>query len=172
MTNWYGVHIQPRTEKKVKYFFEEKGIENYLPLRKSLRQWSDRKKWVELPVISGYIFVNINVKNRSQVLQTDYVRGFVRFSGSDAIIPMEQINIMKYMLGQTGIEVKTDFNNYIKGEPVRVIAGPLTGIKGNLVSIKNRKSIIFLVEHININILVELPPFQIEKVNKYKSSKN
>ena len=61
--NWYAVYTKPRSEKKLADRLNEHGIEAYLPLRKTLKQWSDRKKMVEEPLITSYVFVNITNEN-------------------------------------------------------------------------------------------------------------
>ena len=49
--HWYAVYTRPRSEKKALITLSEDGYEVYLPLKKTLRQWSDRKKWIEFPLI-------------------------------------------------------------------------------------------------------------------------
>ena len=164
MKNWYAIYVRPRAEKKVSLTFVEKRLEHYLPLNKCLRQWSDRKKWVEIPVISGYIFVKIDKSERLDILKTDFVHGFVRYLGKEAVIPEIQIKTMKYILGQADFDVEIDFSNYKKDQPVRVLAGPLAGVTGNLVSVRNRKKLIIRLEQINLNIILEIPVNQVELI--------
>ena len=57
---WYPVYTHPRAEKKAHQALSNKGIETYLPLRRQLKQWSDRKKWVDEPFIKSYLFVHIS----------------------------------------------------------------------------------------------------------------
>ena len=52
------MYTRPRWEKKIASLLDSRGIENYLPLNKILKQWSDRKKIVQEPLFKGYIFVN------------------------------------------------------------------------------------------------------------------
>ena len=73
------------------------------------------------------------------------------------------------MLGQNEFDIKIDNSNYKIGEFVRVIAGPLIGLKGNLVSIKNRRTLVVQLAQINLNILVEIPSSHIEKEKKLNS---
>jgi transcription antitermination factor NusG len=168
MKNWYALYVRPRTEKKVSVSFGEKNLEHYLPLRKCLHQWSDRKKWVELPVISGYVFVKIAPNERLDVLKTDFVLGFVRYLGTDALIPEDQMNTMKCILSQPDIQVGIDFSNYPKGQPVRIIAGPLLGLIGNLYSGRNQKKILIRIEQINMNMIIEIPGSHVEIINDSK----
>jgi len=58
---WYVVYTTPRGEKKANHRLEEKGIETYLPLRKTIRQWSDRKKKIEVPLFTSYLFVYVDL---------------------------------------------------------------------------------------------------------------
>lgn len=67
--NWYAIRVKSRSEKKVLFDLVELQIEAYLPIQRKLRQWSDRKKWVETPLISGYVFVYISRKEYEAVLR-------------------------------------------------------------------------------------------------------
>ena len=62
---WYAIYVNSRAEKKVEADLTCKGIETFLPLKKSLRKWSDRKKWIDMPLIPGYCFVKIVLKINS-----------------------------------------------------------------------------------------------------------
>src|SRR5512140_1670119 len=67
--HWYALYTRPRAEKMVYSRLEEGGIEAFLPLYKTLRKWSDRKKLVEKPLFSSYVFVNVNNTIRPKVLR-------------------------------------------------------------------------------------------------------
>lgn len=54
--HWYPVYTNPRAEKKTYEQLVRKSIEVYLPLKKTLKQWSDRKKWVQEPFNLFYLF--------------------------------------------------------------------------------------------------------------------
>ena len=78
--NWYAIYVRSRHEKYVYSELQQKGIESSLPLVTQTRQWSDRKKKVEVPLFRGYVFVNIDIsKDKMNVLQTDGVVKFVTF---------------------------------------------------------------------------------------------
>ena len=93
--HWYAVYVKSRAEKKAQIELQQKGIENFLPLQRKLRQWSDRKKWVEMPLIPGYLFVRISRKEYDLTLQSTQVVSFVRFEGTAATIPDNQIDYLK-----------------------------------------------------------------------------
>jgi len=163
--NWYAVYTRSRAEKKVLLELEFQGIEAYLPLHRKLRQWSDRKKWVEVPLISGYIFVSITRKEYDKVLQTIGVVSYVRFEGKAAIIPSDQIEFIKKMLLQTDIDIEVTAQQFTPGDKVEVTIGPLIGLTGQLVSFKGKKRVAVQLNQLNLSILVNLPANQIQKIS-------
>ncbi len=162
--NWFAVYTRSRAEKKVQLEFELEEIESYLPLQKKLRQWSDRKKWVESPLIPGYIFVRISRRDYDKVLKTPNVVSYVRFEGTAAIIPDNQIETIKQLLRQHEMEIEVSYDNFKKGDPVEVMAGPLIGTKGKLVLFKGKKRVAIELEQMNLSLTVEVPLNEIRKV--------
>src|SRR5215831_6448579 len=65
---WYAVHLRPRCEKLVALQLRNKGYEEYLPMYRSRRRWSDRVKKIELPLFPGYIFCKFDVEKRLPIL--------------------------------------------------------------------------------------------------------
>jgi transcription antitermination factor NusG len=155
---WYVIYTRSRAEKKVLDEMNFKNIECFLPLQKKLRQWKDRKKWVEMPLIPGYAFVHINRKEYDKVLQTNHVVGYVRFEGKAAIIPDEQIYALKQMITQFDVEVDVSDKNFTKGKKIEIIAGPLMGLRGELTEIRGKNRFIVRIVHIKTTFSVELSP--------------
>src|SRR5690606_31500916 len=133
MTPWYAIYTKSRFEKKVFGRLIEKDIEAYLPLHKELKIWSDRKKWVEEPLIRSYVFVRIEDKDHLKVLKTPGVIKFVQIDGKTATIPPLQIKTLQRVLeGKADLEI-TD-KNFKPGDPVVITEGNLKGIAGELVT--------------------------------------
>jgi transcription antitermination factor NusG len=154
---WHVVYTRSRAEKKVQLELTIKQIENFLPMQKKLRQWKDRKKWVEMPLMSGYCFVNITKKEYDLVLQTNNVVSYVRFEGKAAIIPDDQIDSIKKMLKQYDFEVNVTSDNFAPGKMVEVIEGPMIGLKGELVKAQGKNKFIIRLNQINSVVSVEVP---------------
>ncbi len=157
LKQWYVVYTRSRTEKKVQQELDFKNIENFLPIQKKLRQWKDRKKWVEMPLMSGYCFVNITRKEYDLVLQTNNVVSYVRFEGKAATIPENQIESLKQMLKQYDFEVEVTNENFAPGKRVEVIEGPLIGLRGELIEARGRNKFIIRFSEINSIFSVEVP---------------
>lgn len=146
LKKWIVVRSKPRSEKIAYDQLLEKGIEAYLPLLKERRKWSDRKKWVEFPLFSSYLFANIELKNSIFVLQTHGVSSLVKFGEEIAIV---QENIIKTIkLAIDGGYQLTPTEYFIAGNEVEVIEGPMKGVKGIIVQLKGKDRLIIKIDAI------------------------
>ncbi|RZJ80487.1 MAG: UpxY family transcription antiterminator, partial [Flavobacterium sp.] len=148
---WYPVYTRSRAEKKAYDELIRKGIISYLPLRKTLKQWSDRKKIVEEPLIKCYLFVYISSKEYAEVLMTNGIARFIYFSGKIAAMPDQQIDHLKLLLATE--EELAIFDYDIKpGEKVLIKAGPFKDIVAEMVSVHNKQRIILRLDNIGYAI--------------------
>lgn len=150
---WYAVYTRSRNEKKVFLELNKSGIEAYLPLRKTLKQWTDRKKWVEEPLFRSYVFVKIKEKEYLNVLQVNGAVRFICFSGHAAPIPEWQIVSLKLLL-DTGSDYIVNTGHLKPGEPVEIVTGALAGFKGEILTIKGDKKIVLRISHLGFNLEV------------------
>ena len=155
--NWYAIRVKSRSEKRVYTDLTEQGIEAYLPLQKKLRQWSDRKKWVEMPLISGYVFVYISRKEYEIVLRVFNVVSYIYFEGKAAVIREEDINLLKRMLGQVDVELEITEEQFKPGQKVEIIAGPLLGVIGELIEFKGKNKVALRIPPLGYTVLIEAP---------------
>ncbi len=159
---WYAVYVRSRSEKKVFKQLIEQGTDSYLPLLKTLRQWSDRKKMVELPLFSSYVFVNISPKQFDYVLNVQGIVKFVNFDDKPATIPEKQIESLRLLLF-SGEKFEIGFDEFKLGEKVEVIAGPLKGFNGILADYKGKKRVLLRIETINQSLFVQIRPSYLKK---------
>jgi transcription antitermination factor NusG len=154
---WYPVYTRSRAEKKAFDELNRKAILAYLPLNKTVKQWSDRKKIVEVPLIKSYLFVYISAKEYAEVLMTNGIARFIYFSGQIASIPDQQINDLKLLLA-TDADLEVIDYDIKPGERVLIKAGPFKGIIAELVSVQNKQRIVLRLQNmgyaININTSV------------------
>jgi transcription antitermination factor NusG len=155
---WHAVYVSSRTEKKITDLLNNKGIEAYVPIIKTMRQWSDRKKMVELPLLNGYVFVKINSAENEKVMQTRGVVNFVRSEGKIAVIRDVEIERLKQLV-QLGYHLEaTSINKkYNEGDKIKISSGVLKGIEGFVVKTKENNQIEVLLESIGQCIRVNLP---------------
>ncbi len=170
MNNWYAVYTRSRAEKKVFQELQWKGIDVYLPLYKTIRQWSQRKKIVEVPYIPGYCFVNIRYNDQLNVLQTNNVVAFVKHCGVPAKIPSDQVDQIKRLLKQTQYPIDISFEKFVPGQKVMISAGPLTGLKGEVVSSRGKKKFVIKIEQLNCAFMVQIPAADLSHYSQKKYS--
>jgi transcription antitermination factor NusG len=139
--NWYAIYTNPRAEKRAYAQLLEKGIETYLPLIRTLRQWSDRKKWVEEPLFRSYLFVHVSEKEYLDVLNTQGVVRYITFEGRAVPVPQKQIDAIKFFLHEKAPDILPDTSNLVPGQEVEVVRGPLNGLKGELVEVKGQQKV-------------------------------
>ncbi len=163
--NWHAIYVNSRAEKKVHNELARKGIESFLPVQRKLRQWSDRQKWVEMPLISGYVFVHITRKEYDTVLQTQNVMQYVRFEGKAAVIRDQDIEILKRMLGQHDLDVEITSEELQPGMMVEIIAGPMIGVKGELLSFRGTNKVALRIAPLGFTVLVASPGKNLVVVN-------
>jgi len=166
--NWYAIYTRPRAEKQVSERLNDKGIEAYLPLQKKLRQWSDRKKWIETPLFSSYVFVKITRASYDEVLKTHGVVKYVTFEGKAARIPQEQIDNLRIIV-DSDAEVETTWKTHQRGDRVIVTGGTLKGLSGILISDGGKKKVLVQVDRLDQNLVIEVPLGLIEKVKEQKA---
>ncbi len=141
---WYALYTRARHEKKVFDKLVEKDIEAFLPLVRQLRQWKDRKKWIETPLFNSYVFINIELKNKIYALQTDGVVRMVSFGGEPACIPDWQIEQLQRVIENSD---SLQPEQYLKiGDFVEVVNGPLAGIRGYLREARGEWRVAILVD--------------------------
>lgn len=153
---WHVVYTRSRAEKKVNDELLQKNIEAFLPIQKKLRQWKDRKKWVEFPLLSGYCFVKISRAEYDKVLQSTNVVCYVTFEGKAAVIPEVQIEALRIISQQSDFEVNVTTENFEPGQKVEVIAGPMIGLKGELIASRGKHKFIVRLEQLRSAVTLEI----------------
>lgn len=155
---WHALYVSSRTEKKISETLQARNIDAYVPIIKTMRQWSDRKKMVELPLMNGYVFVKISPLENDKVLQTKGVVNFVRSEGKIAVIRELEIDRLKQLV-DLGYQLEAEAINktYKEGDKIKITSGALKGIEGYVVESKENRQIEVLLESIGQCIRVKLP---------------
>lgn len=130
---WNVIYTASRQEKKVSALLNRYNIKHYLPLVKKLRLWSDRKKWVEMPLFNGYVFVQPKPSERDQVLQIPGVVKYLKYNGSDAQVSEHEITVIQQLI-EKGYHLETESAGVLrKGDKVKIEQGPLKGIEAEVL---------------------------------------
>jgi len=152
---WYPVYTHPRAEKKAAQALINKGVETYLPLRRQLKQWSDRKKWVDEPFIKSYLFVHITDHEQAEVLMTKGIARFIYFGGKITAMPDRQIGDLKLLMSSS-LELEITEENLLPGEKIIIRAGPLKGMTGEIISYRSQKQLALRLENLGCSIVIQI----------------
>jgi transcription antitermination factor NusG len=161
-SRWFAAYTSPRHEKHVSRQMERRGIQNFLPLYKSIRRWKDRRKELDLPIFPGYLFVRMALRERVSVLQVPGVVQLVSFQGRPAPLPDADIEMLQRQLLQGGAAQPHPFLTI--GRRVRVTNGPLTGMEGILARKKDKFRVVLSIELIQRSVAVEIDLSDMEPV--------
>lgn len=168
--HWYAVRTRSRHEKVAARELEVQGINVFLPLISSVRQWSDRRTKVELPLFPGYAFVRVSylTPDRVRVLRSTGVVSFVGQNPAGTWIPDEQIESIRTILLR-GVPVK-DHPFLSVGQRVRVKSGSLCGVEGILVGVKGSHTLVISVQPIQRSLCISLDDYEVEKVEEQSAA--
>lgn len=156
MRKWRVLYVRPRYEKKVEQQLLDAGIEVFLPLHETIRQWSDRKKKVILPLFPGYLFVHVDEKERMRAFEAAGVMKYVHFSGRLAEVRADIIDSLKILIHGAPDSIETTNDLIPLGTEVRINHGPLAGIKGYIVQYRGGKKVAVVIEAIQQTVMVEV----------------
>jgi len=141
--NWYVVYTKPKWEKKVAEQLIKIGIECYCPLITQVRQWSDRKKKIEVPLFNSYVFVQLEESQRSSVFSASGVVRYLFWLGKAAIVRDEEISVIKKWLNNVdGADVLVESIKI--GDAVKLESGPFSNQKAVVQEINNTHYILVL----------------------------
>lgn len=153
--NWLALYVKPKHEFKAKSELVQLSINNYLPVVTRMKQWNDRKKKIDEPLIKGYIFIYADEKERLISLERSSVIKCLFDHGRPAKIPDWQIISLQNMLTHEG-----DFrvlDGLIRGTLVEIIEGPFKGVQGVIEKSETENRLAVSIELLNRSVVVHLP---------------
>lgn len=148
---WFAIYTRPKNEKKVVAGLEKIGIEVYCPMVKQLKQWSDRKKKVEVPLINSYVFVNIEESDRNIVFEIPGVVRYLFWLGKPAVIQEQEIEVLRASL--KGILSTVEVNEIQPGDNLTISNGPFQGKEG-VVSQVEKNNIRLVLKELGVVITI------------------
>jgi transcriptional antiterminator RfaH len=125
---WYVLYTKPRQEKKVADSLNASGIEAFCPLVIVVKQWSDRKKKVHIPLITSYVFVNIEEHEREAVFKVSGIVRYLFWLGKPAVVRAIEIEALKHSL--EGIVASFEVSAIQKNTIYKIPEGPFQGFEG------------------------------------------
>lgn len=155
LPKWYALYTKSRTEKKVAERLENKGIEYYLPLKKTLKQWSDRKKFVYVPVINSYIFVKVKRDQLYDLLGIEGITRYISFSGRPVVVRQQEIDMLKLFL-ESGTDIEFLEGDAQKGKLVKFASGVFKDYEGKILKVNRKNQLIVEIESLGKSLIVNI----------------
>jgi transcriptional antiterminator RfaH len=150
--DWFALYTKPHNEIKVAQKLLTMGIEAYCPTFIVEKQWSDRKKKIQQPLLNSYVFVKINEKDRSLVFDVPGVVRYLFWLGKPAVVKEVEVQAIKQMLQEqyTDITVTT----LEVGKKIVLQEGAFKGLEATLKEQKGNKTILVL-DGLGITLILE-----------------
>ena len=137
MKKWFVLYTKPQQELKIVDELSKIGICSFCPTVRMIKQYSDRKKKIEKPLIPSYIMVYIEESKRKSVFSIPGIVRYLFWLGEPAIVHENEINIMKKHL--EGVYSSISISKLIIGQLYKISEGPLVGNTGKIVEMKKNK---------------------------------
>jgi len=154
--SWYALQIRPGREKRVCQALQQKGYQPFLPLYRTRRNWSDRTKFIDLPLFPGYIFSQCDPARPLAITTTPGVIGFVGAGRKAIAIESHEIDSVRSVVN-SGLDVKP-WPFLRPGRRVRIDRGPLRGLTGAILAIKRSYLLVVAINLLQRSVAVDLDP--------------
>ena len=151
--SWYVLYTKPRHEKKLAERLQSEGWAVYCPLKKTTKQWSDRKKVVEEALFPSFIFIQCHEQDRDQVFVHASAVRYLYWLRKPAIVRSEEIDSIRHWMGEVN-HASITVESIPVGSKVRLGAGPLMGQLGKVKEHRGDQVIIVL-DQLGIQVRVK-----------------
>ncbi|MBB5622481.1 transcription elongation factor/antiterminator RfaH [Pedobacter cryoconitis] len=158
---WYVVYTYPQLEKNIERALSRANITCFLPVQKVTKQWSDRKKTVEVALFPNYIFVKTTPQERFDILNFYGVSHYVCCSKQPVVVSDSDIDIIRKLNVEPDLTVERSIQ---MGETVDIIDGPFEGFKGVVFERKGRKRFGIKIDTLNQFVSFEVDQSSIRPV--------
>lgn len=162
---WYIFYTCPRAEKKANKNIISLGYETFLPLKKECRIWKNRqRKLIEVPLFPSYVFVYAFHYNLYEINKVHGISTYITCAGNPVCIPQNDVMSLKIMQEMDAMIVKN--SDFIIGDRIRIIDGPLCGYEGVLVKEKGINKFGINIDCVNLMAIIDVDAFKIEKLKQ------
>lgn len=157
---WYVFYTYPKFEKKVYEWLLKENYEAFLPMHWVVRQWSDRKKKLNVPMFPNYIFVNVEHNRMFDILKSPKVICTVAFDNKPAFLRQKEIEFLKNIVeSDYSFKVSSDLKI---GDPIMITNGPLCGLEGILIEERGNHRFAVQIKSLLQSVLIDVPGKYIE----------
>lgn len=165
---WFVLQTKPRNETAVLRQIESKEIEAFTPFIEKIRIWSDRKKKIQVPLFSGYVFVHANEVERIRAISnTIGAMRYLFYEKRPAVVSDREIELIR----QTMIEpekIKIEDKKIKKGDLIVVSYGIFKGMKGYVNEFRGNYKLTVNLEELSHSFSIILNSNEVSLLNELK----
>src|SRR3954453_5495817 len=133
--HWYAVYTRVHQERRVAEKLKNQELRTFLPLYSKLHR-GKKEAAIELPLFTGYVFVQFCAQERIRVLTTSGVCKIVGRGSNPEPLPDAEVDGL--MQASTAKLMTRPHGQLQVGRKVRIKAGPFEGIEGVLTRHKGQ----------------------------------
>ncbi|MBE0660350.1 MAG: NusG-like protein [Bryobacteraceae bacterium] len=152
--DWFALRVKPNTERSLFAALRAHGVETMLPLYPDRRQWSDRIRTIDRPLFPGYLFCRLHSATPLKLVTLPGAIGFVGFGSGPAPIQAIEIQALERIL-DSGRRLRP-LSLLREGQRIRVVSGPLAGLDGHVLRIKDEHCLVVSISILQRSVAVTL----------------
>ena len=168
-TKWHVLQVKPKSEKKVGLRLKEMGFESCVPTQKQLRNWSDRKKFIEVVLFNNYVFVATDPQHKNEVFRAGNIYGYLNFGGRAAVLTENEVTMVK-RLSNLAEPIQITYEGFRLYEEVEVLSGSLAGLRGVITAVHGASRVQLALPSMQCFANVEVKGVEVRKVNNQVKS--
>lgn len=158
---WWVLHTRPRQEKALGQDLTDLGIDHFLPLQRTVRYYGKRKFSVELPLFSGYLFLNGSLEQAIQADRTGRVAGLIKVKDQGRL----HAELAAIRLALERGAVLSVSGMIESGDTVEVTSGPFKGLRGIVERLGTHDRLLLGVQLINRAAMLEIDHALLQRVD-------
>ena len=166
--NWWVVKTRSRAEKKLEKLLNDAGWEACCPTYTTIRQWSDRKKKIQIPLISCVVFVRENEVPSNDLYQYSQVISVLKEHAKPALVRDSELQNLMILCGQwqEDLIAQENYNSYKPGDSVEVISGNFKGMKGEMIKTQGKHKLVVSIKSLQMSFSILVPKTQLKPIPK------
>lgn len=166
--NWWVVKSKSKAERKLAGLLNEAGFEAVCPTYTTIRQWSDRKKKIQLPLISCVVFVKEQENRINELYQFHQVTNILKENGKPALVRNQEIQNLLILSGKWEDELvqNENYSDYKPGDFVEVVNGGFSGMRGEMVKNQGKHKIFVVIKSLQMAFSVLIPKSHVKLISQ------
>lgn len=154
--NWFAIRVKSNFERHVSLGLRGRGVEDYAPFYRRLRNYNGRIREVQLPLFPGYVFGRFDPNDRSPVVTVPGIVNIVGIGKVPAPVDPAELDAVRALMdSQLGAE---PWPFVQAGQRMRIEKGPLKGLEGIVIAVRKNYRVVASVTLLQRSVSVEIDP--------------